>query len=56
MGGLSKKISQILSLIPNIILRNIYFFISRNRYKIFGKKNICEIRDDIPKDQQVADL
>jgi predicted DCC family thiol-disulfide oxidoreductase YuxK len=56
MGGLSKKISQILSLIPNIILRNIYFFISRNRYKIFGKKIICEIRDDIPKDQQVADL
>ena len=56
MGGVQKKISHILSLIPNIILRKIYFFISRNRYKIFGKKNICEISDDIPKDQQVADL
>ena len=56
MGGLEKGISQILSLIPNIIIRKIYFFISRNRYKIFGKKNICEISDDIPKDQQVGDL
>ena len=56
MGGLEKGISQILSLIPNIIIRKIYFFISRNRYKIFGKKNICEISDSIPKDRQVADL
>lgn len=56
MGGVQKKISHILSLIPNIILRKFYFFISRNRYKIFGKKNICEINDDIPKDQQVPDL
>ena len=56
MGGIQKKISHILSLIPNIILTKIYFFISRNRYKIFGKKNICEISDDIPKDQQVSDL
>ena len=56
MGGVQKKISHILSLIPNIILRKFYFFISRNRYKIFGKKNICGISDDIPKDQQVADL
>lgn len=56
MGGLPKKISQILSLIPNNILRKIYFSVSRNRYKIFGKKNICEISDSIPKDRQVADL
>ncbi len=56
MGGIQKIISQILNLIPNIILRNIYFFISRNRYKIFGKKNICEISNDIPKDLKVPDL
>tara|TARA_B100000497_G_C7684013_1_gene414197 strand:+ start:921 stop:1280 length:360 start_codon:yes stop_codon:yes gene_type:complete len=56
MGGLQKKISQVLSLIPNSILRKIYFFVSRNRYKIFGRSNICEISDIIPKDQQVADL
>ncbi len=41
--GKKYKIMKIFFLVPKIIRNSIYFFFAKNRYKIFGKQQSCEL-------------
>ena len=46
--GYRKEILYLISLIPNVIRDLVYDLIAKYRYKIFGKKESCEINSKIP--------
>jgi len=47
--GYRKKMLYLMNLIPNFIRDFVYDLIAKFRYKIFGKKESCEINSKIPK-------
>ena len=46
--GYRKKMLYLMNLIPNFIRDFVYDLIAKFRYKIFGKKESCEINSKIP--------
>ena len=46
--GYRKEILYLMNLIPNVIRDLVYGLIAKHRYKIFGKKESCEINSKIP--------
>ena len=46
--GYREEILYLMNLIPNVIRDLVYDFIAKYRYKIFGKKESCEINSKIP--------
>ena len=46
--GYRKKMLCLMNLIPNVIRDFVYDLIAKFRYKIFGKKESCEINSKIP--------
>tara|TARA_B100000768_G_C11196824_1_gene339891 strand:- start:88 stop:456 length:369 start_codon:yes stop_codon:yes gene_type:complete len=56
MSGFYIILSWVLQVVPRGMLRAIYFFISKNRYKVFGRKSMCELSSDIPKKLKVSDF
>lgn len=47
--GYRKEILYLMNLVPNVIRDLVYDLIAKYRYKIFGKKEGCEINSKIPK-------
>jgi len=46
-------LSYVLSIFPNVIIMYLYKIIAANRYKVFGKKNKCDINSNIPKKYKI---
>lgn len=46
LGGTWRLLARILRFIPSPIRRLIYRFWSKNRYKIWGKSNACELPNE----------
>lgn len=50
LGGIYKMLGASLKIFPIFILDFFYNFIARNRYRLFGKKDVCLIPTDEVKD------
>lgn len=55
LGGLW-KITSVLNIIPRFIRNSVYRLVAKNRYKLFGKKDICMVPTDDVKDRFVDNL
>jgi predicted DCC family thiol-disulfide oxidoreductase YuxK len=56
MGGYYSVLSWALNIVPKRLLKYMYFFVSRNRYKVFGRKSLCELTSKIPESFKVEDF
>ena len=45
-----------MNLMPDRLIKYLYFWIASNRYKLFGKKKVCDIDALIPKSHLVDDF
>ena len=43
LGGFFKILSIVLNIFPIFVLNKIYDFISKKRYKVFGKRDVCRV-------------
>lgn len=50
LGGVYKLIGLFLKIIPIFILDYVYDLVAKNRYRIFGKNEVCMIPSDKEKD------
>ncbi len=50
LGGIYKLLAMFLSIIPLIVLNRLYNFIARNRYRLFGRRDVCLVPSKENKD------
>ena len=43
MGGLARILGSVLKILPKRLTDNVYDLVALNRYRLLGKKNVCEI-------------
>lgn len=43
LGGVYKLLAMFLNIFPLFILNLMYNFVARNRYKLFGKRDVCQL-------------
>lgn len=46
LGGFNRLLSKLIQPIPSFISNGLYRYVSRNRYRLFGKQDHCMIPDE----------